>query len=585
MRAIMVMYDSLNRRMLEPYGCDWIPTPNFKRLAGHSVTFDCNYVGSMPCMPARRELHTGRYNFEHRSWGPLEPFDDSMPEILKKHGIYTHLATDHDHYWEDGGATYHTRYSSFEFSRGQEGDPWKADADALMAARSNAAGQGLNYHDQANRRFIDCEEKMPQAVTFKAGLEFLENNHDQDDFFLQIETFDPHEPFFAQEEYRKPFAHEYDGPMGDWPPYYFVTEGEDSVRHMRMEYGALITMCDHYLGKVLDVMDKYNMWEDTLLIVNTDHGYLLGEHGWWSKSIMPFYEEIARTPLFIYDPRSRVCGQRRNALTQNIDLPATILEFFGLELPKDMQGKPLRAVIERNEIIHDYVLFGSHEGHCNITDGTWVYMKAPVDGAVAYEYTLMPTHMRERFSAAELSDIQLQEPFSFTKGCQTMKIKDNNAQGLTQPVNYGTKLFNLISDPGQEQPLDDVENETKLANAMIRLMHEDDCPLERFEYFGFPSEGEVTREDILRLRYGECQDRIPETFKDLEWERGAVNMYLTVKRFLPAEALTQADALLKSQISNDRVDTPLIMRWIEQLMPQEQLPMVKYFVLLNGRTE
>lgn len=98
MKAIMVMYDSLNRRMLSPYGCDWIPTPNFDRLARRSVTFDCNYVGSMPCMPARRELHTGRYNFEHRDWGPLEPFDDSMPEILKNRGIYTHLTTDHLHY-------------------------------------------------------------------------------------------------------------------------------------------------------------------------------------------------------------------------------------------------------------------------------------------------------------------------------------------------------------------------------------------------------------------------------------------------------------------------------------------------------
>ncbi|MFP3747736.1 sulfatase, partial [Achromobacter sp. SIMBA_011] len=61
----------------------------------------------------------------HRSWGPLEPFDDSMPNMLRREGIHTHLASDHPHYWEDGGATYHTRYSSWEFFRGQEGDPWK----------------------------------------------------------------------------------------------------------------------------------------------------------------------------------------------------------------------------------------------------------------------------------------------------------------------------------------------------------------------------------------------------------------------------------------------------------------------------
>ena len=131
MRAILLLFDSLNRHCLEPYGCGWTQTPNFSRLAQHSVMFDRCYAGSLPCMPARRELHTGRYNFLHRSWGPIEPFDDSMPELLKKSGVYTHLISDHQHYWEDGGATYHTRYNSWECVRGQEGDPWKAYVGAV----------------------------------------------------------------------------------------------------------------------------------------------------------------------------------------------------------------------------------------------------------------------------------------------------------------------------------------------------------------------------------------------------------------------------------------------------------------------
>ena len=83
MKAVMVMYDSLRRMDLPSYGGKEIELPNFKRLAEHTVVFDNSYVCSMPCMPARREIHTGRANFLHRSWGPLEPFDDSMPEILK----------------------------------------------------------------------------------------------------------------------------------------------------------------------------------------------------------------------------------------------------------------------------------------------------------------------------------------------------------------------------------------------------------------------------------------------------------------------------------------------------------------------
>ena len=69
MRAIMVMFDSLNRHMLEAYGCTESLTPNFLRLQQRTVQFESCYAGSLPCMPARRELHTGRYNFLHRSWG------------------------------------------------------------------------------------------------------------------------------------------------------------------------------------------------------------------------------------------------------------------------------------------------------------------------------------------------------------------------------------------------------------------------------------------------------------------------------------------------------------------------------------
>ncbi|MEV6900336.1 sulfatase-like hydrolase/transferase [Amycolatopsis sp. NPDC051372] len=125
MKAVILMFDSLNRHLLPPYGETFVEAPNFARLAQRTVTFDHCYAGSMPCMPARRELHTGRYNFLHRGWGPLEPFDDSMPELLKDAGVHTHLASDHPHYWEDGGATYHTRFRTWEFFRGQEDDPWK----------------------------------------------------------------------------------------------------------------------------------------------------------------------------------------------------------------------------------------------------------------------------------------------------------------------------------------------------------------------------------------------------------------------------------------------------------------------------
>ena len=125
MRTIFVLFDSLNRSALSCYGGS-ISTPNFDRFAARSTVFENHFVGSMPCMPARRDMHTGRLNFLHRSWGPLEPFDDSFVVNLLEKGIYTHLSSDHNHYFEDGGATYHNRYNSYDFIRGQESDPWVA---------------------------------------------------------------------------------------------------------------------------------------------------------------------------------------------------------------------------------------------------------------------------------------------------------------------------------------------------------------------------------------------------------------------------------------------------------------------------
>ena len=491
MKAIMVMFDTLNRRMLPPYGCDWVHAPNFERLARRTVTFDHCYVASMPCMPARRELHTGRYNFLHRSWGPLEPFDDSMPEILKNNGVYTHLATDHQHYFEDGGATYHQRYSSWHFSRGQEGDLWHGEvADpeippvaASRAADTNAAVGDSWRQDWINRKYMQRVEDQPQARTFANGLEFIRTNQEEDSWFLQIETFDPHEPFFTQQEFKDLYPHGYEGDHFDWPPYRRVDESDEEIQHVRYEYAALVSMCDAHLGKVLDLMDELDMWQDTMLIVNTDHGFLLGEHDWWAKVAQPHYQEIAHVPLFIWDPRSQHSGERRRGLVQIIDMPATLLEFFGVELPPDMQGVPLREVIEQDVQVRSAALFGMHGGHVNVTDGRYVYMRAPSkpENSPLFEYTLMPTHMRGRFTVEELQDIELVEPFEFTKGCRTMRL---SARPWVDAHPFGTMLFDVEVDPGQESPLDDPAAEQKMIRDMIELMKANDSPPEQFERLG-----------------------------------------------------------------------------------------------------
>jgi len=495
------MYDTLCRHFLPSYGNEWVHAPNFQRLMQRSVQFQNFYVGSMPCMPARREMHTGRYNFLHRSWGPLEPFDDSMPAILDLHGVHSHKVTDHQHYWEDGGATYHQRYTTFDLVRGQEGDKWIGDVEALRDATFGAGRwpeqQGLRFQkqDNVNRQYMGRADLQPQHRTFSLGLEFIERNKDANRWFLQIETFDPHEPFFTQQEFQDLYPHEYDGPPFDWPPYREVREDEQTVRHIRCMYAALVSFCDQQLGRVLDVFDRYDLWQDTMLIVNTDHGFLMGEHDWWAKVMTPFFQEIAHIPFWAYDPREPGCvGLSRDALVQTIDIAPTVLEYFGIPLPRDMQGQPIRQRMVDDTPVRAAALYGVMGGQVNVTDGRYVYMRAhrTPDNSPLYEYTLMPTHMRTMFAPSELQEWEKSDGFTFMKGCKVMRIPTRTYPGylsLEDPVGRGkraTLLFDVVADPGQAQPLDDIDIESRMIRLMLREMARNECPPEQYLRLGLP---------------------------------------------------------------------------------------------------
>jgi arylsulfatase A-like enzyme len=495
-KAIILMFDSLNRHMLPPYAETFVDAPNFARLAERAVTLDNHYAGSLPCIPARREMHTGRYNFLHRSWGPLEPFDDSMPQQLRDAGIHTHLASDHPHYWEDGGATYHTRFSTWEFFRGQEGDPWKG----VVGPGAAPAGMRelLLRQDEINRSYMPSEPEHSQTLTVDAGLHFVETNADADRWLLQLELFDPHEPFFINnDEYLKKYGHDAEAPPFDWPPYMKHVESQERSDDARRHYAALVSMCDHSLGRVLDAMDRHGLWDDTLLVVNTDHGFLLGEHGWWGKTTMPWFNELVHLPMFVWDPRTAGQGGRCAELTQTIDIAPTVLRFFGLDPSPDVQGHDLGAVLADGGEPRAAALFGAHGGHVNITDGRYVYMRAAVDAANGplEEYTLMPTHMRGRFHVAELGHWEPADPMPFTKGIRTMRIPTRSQ--LMNPWRHGSLLFDLASDPAQQTPIVDDAVELRLLRQLAGLMRDNDAPLSQFQRLGIPVDSEITEEHLL----------------------------------------------------------------------------------------
>lgn len=593
----MLMFDSLNRNFLPSYGNSWIKADNFAKLAKHAIQFQNCYAGSLPCMPARRELHTGRYNFLHRSWGPLEPFDDSMPELLKNNGIFTHLISDHHLYWADGGATYHNRYSTWEIIRGQEGDPWKGFVDNVKVPVDARIPQRLFIpsreklsdiwnQEWKNRQFFKNEEDYPQSKTFSLGIEFIENNYKKDNWFLQIESFDPHEPFLVPEEYDKLYSDKIKKRDFDWPDYHPVVESDEDKDNLKYKYAALLSKCDNSLGKILNLMDKYNMWDDTMLIVCTDHGFLLGEHNWWAKNMMPAYNEIINTPLFIWDPRIGIKGEKRNSLVQFIDLAPTILEFFNIKPTKDMQGKVLRNTLKNDQKIRDFALIGWHGNQINCTDGQYVYMRGPesLENGPLFEYTLMPTHIKSRFSIDELKNAEFVKGFNFTKECNVLKIPVKN---FNQHFRFGTRLYNISVDPNQSDIIVNYEIEKYMLEGMKKIMLESEAPIEQYERIGIPLDREIKIQDIEEHhRKIESYFILNDTLEKMIWEKQSKEELLAFINLISTQNRNYLIDLFQMEVFNEKVVTKKLVRnFIQNNVSEDKKSMVLYFLNLLSKRD
>jgi arylsulfatase A-like enzyme len=500
MRTIFVLFDSLNRSAMGVYGGQAVKTPNFDRFAARSVTFDRHYVGSLPCMPARRDMHAGRLNFTHRSWGPLEPFDNSFAQILKDKGIYTHLISDHLHYFEDGGHGFHTRFSSYDFIRGQEYDPWIAMVETPIeriketfdGRHYDPSKRGKREQHAINRAEIVDETDFPGPRCFASAFDFLNRNRDADNWFLMLECFDPHEPFHAPERFKATYDTAYQGGILDWPHYERVAESPDEIAEIRANYAALVAMCDEYFGKLIDYLDSHDMWKDACLVLSTDHGFLLAEHGWWGKCRMPYYEEVSHIPLMIHHPdHADQAGARRSKLTQTMDLMPTFLDLYELPIPEEVRGYSVLPVLAEDAAVRDSAVFGVFSGPIGVTDGDWVLYHYPPDitreGLV--EYTLAPAHMTAPFTAAELRTARLVPAFDFTKGVPLLGIdalKDAKRVPNNDGIGFddlGTRLYDLISDPRQERPVSNPSISARLYSQMICELRAHDTPHEVYHWY------------------------------------------------------------------------------------------------------
>jgi len=397
----VVLLDSLNRHMLGSYGGTEFTTPNLDRFAAERATrFTRHVTGSLPCMPARHDILVGAMDFLWKPWGSIELWEQPVTRVLGAQGVTSMLVTDHPHLFEVGGENYHTDFGGWDYVRGHEGDLWRTYADPswvgspAMAARAGDWWLKKQFGDldlhrgyDRSRTFFREELDYPGPRTMTEAARFLrEATPHHDSWFLFVDEFDPHEPFDTP----APWAGRYHEDDWDedwiiWPPYAVGAQADGKLsdaegRHIRANYGAKLSMIDHWFGSVLDAFDEQGLWDDTALIVCTDHGHYLGEErggrDLWGKPSVPQFEPLGHTPLMIHWP-GQPGGLTCDALTTNVDLFATIADAYNASVDHPTHGRSLVPLLTGEaSSVREWAIGGVYGNWVQITDGDRKYARS-----------------------------------------------------------------------------------------------------------------------------------------------------------------------------------------------------------------
>ena len=349
MNVIWIVADTFRRDHLGAYGDNVIRTQSLDALATKSVRFDGHYAAGFPTMPTRADHFTGRWTFSFMGWEPVPEDAVTLAQILAESGIHTAAVVDTPFYWRHG-MNYDRGFQSFFTIQGQEGS----------ATRVLQRGHHESRDLHAWRRF---ESDRNVAQTMTRAMEWLER-HYKEDFFLYVDTWDPHEPWDAPAYYTELYLPDYDGEVVQ-PIYAHWQDApgftEDRVQKANATYRGEITMVDTWIGYLLRKIENMGLTEDTAIIFTTDHGFYFGEHGGlfgkmtfdkrpdghlyqhgdsdsrWTHS--PLYEELVTLPLLISVPGIEPGEYKGHSSA--IDIMPTVLDILGKDIPDSVDGRSL----------------------------------------------------------------------------------------------------------------------------------------------------------------------------------------------------------------------------------------------------
>jgi arylsulfatase A-like enzyme len=324
--VLLIVVDTLRADRLGAYGFDRPTSPNLDRLAARGVRMERFYTAAPTTLASFTTLLTGRYPHSH--------------------GVY-----------RNGVAR-------------PEGAPDLASV--FRAAGYRTAGFVASYClseifgvDRGFEHFDDeltvATPEMPSNKLIRRGAEVTDSvlawlrTLDRDaPFFAMVHYFDPHWPYSAPEPFRTMFDPDYDGPVrGSFADVLAMRarlreqrgRPDRDTDHLHALHLGEIRYTDHEIGRLLEGLEARGLGLDTLVVVTADHGEGIYEHGDFFDHGMTVYDSNIRIPLIVAGPRIEGGGRVVGGPASNVDLAPTLLDYAGLDVPEDFEGRSFAAVL------------------------------------------------------------------------------------------------------------------------------------------------------------------------------------------------------------------------------------------------
>lgn len=350
---LLIMTDQQRFDSLGCYGASWVQTPNIDRLAEQGVVFENCYVNNTICTPSRASMLTGKHLPGHGVY--------QLHDILPDDEI---LFTKH---LQDAGyqtALFGKLHVSGRLDEEKRRHPndgfdiyeWCMEVSLSMDSPYNGYSKWLKEQDpdfhaklkEQGRKLLHIPRKYHFTHwAAERTIDFIENRTSAKPFFCMMSVFDPHNPYFDYPEgYEKRVdtskmpmnkvteeerqfhirglqQEQRDGYFGQ-----FDLIGDDDMRKMRIGYYASIALIDDEVGRVLAALDKKDIADNTIVMLVSDHGDMLGDHGLMVKGAY-FYNPCVKVPMIMRYPKEILPGKRISELVQPHDIAATALKAAG----------------------------------------------------------------------------------------------------------------------------------------------------------------------------------------------------------------------------------------------------------------